>query len=913
MTTFLEEIAAKTVTDEKSLANTVYILPSKRAGTFLRKHISNTLGKTSFAPTIYSIESFVEKISGLSFATTTHQLFELYKAYLQTFPGEKDDFYTFTKWAQTILQDFNELDRYLVDSKKIFPHLSALQEINHWYLQNKKTKMIEDYIQFWENLEPLYHTFNQRLLDSGMGHQGLVYRQACNQLHSYLSGNPDKIHVFAGFNALNKAESQIIQTILSHSNAEIFWDSDPYFIDDPIHDAGYFIRQHLKLWPHLQAKPIKGIADNFKGNKKIKIIGVPKNIAQVKYVGHLLKELHHGNSIRNTAVVLGSEDLLNPLLNAIPEEIGPINITMGYPLNKTSISSLFSHYFELHINQNPDGWFYKNILDFLSHPYVHILLTKHNFDLATKLTEEIKAKNLTFLTPSKLKQLVKAAFPLPEYLFAEITVTPKQFLENSLEIIGNLKEIFQVSKDSLGLEYLYHYHTLFNQLIDHLGKYPFINDLKSLYGLYNELLRTETLDFEGEPLQGIQIMGMLESRNLDFETVIITSVNEGILPSGKSNNSFIPFDVKQSFGLPTYKEKDAVYTYHFYRLLQRAKSIYILYNTEPDVLEGGEKSRLIMQLLTDGIKAEEIIEVIASPEIPSSTKTVASVAKDENLMEAIKKLAGKGFSPSSLTNYIRNPMDFYKQSILKIDDVPEVEESVASNTFGTIVHDTLEDLYLPLVGTYLNGKTLNALIPKIKGSVQSNFAKNYSEGDISRGKNLIAFHVIRRYIENFIQMELEMSKSQQIKLIALEQTMDMPLNIPALGFPVILRGKLDRVDEVDGQLRIIDYKTGKVNKSEVEIADWEEIITNYDRSKAFQLLSYALLYQSQHPNGTLEAGIISFKNLNSGTLSFATKEKGSSVKNTAISQQTLATFETYLGKLIVDICNPSLPFTEKPV
>jgi hypothetical protein len=162
-------------------------------------------------------------------------------------------------------------------------------------------------------------------------------------------------------------------------------------------------------------------------------------------------------------------------------------------------------------------------------------------------------------------------------------------------------------------------------------------------------------------------------------------------------------------------------------------------------------------------------------------------------------------------------------------------------------------------------------------------------------------------------MELEMSKSQQIKLIALEQTMEMPLNIPALGFPVILRGKLDRVDEVDGQLRIIDYKTGKVNKSEVEIADWEEIITNYDRSKAFQLLSYALLYQSQHPNGTLEAGIISFKNLNSGTLSFATKEKGSSAKNTAISQQTLATFETYLGKLIVDICNPSLPFTEKPV
>jgi hypothetical protein len=914
MITFLEEIAAQTVKDEKSLADTVYILPSKRAGTFLRNYISKKLGKTSFSPRIYSIETFVELISGLTYATATDQLFVLYQSYLQSFPGEKEDFFTFSKWAPTILQDFNEIDRYLIDTKKIFSHLSDIQEINHWYLQRDKTKMIKDYIQFWDNLEPLYLTFTQSLFDMGMGHQGLIYRQACAKLSSYLHSNKDKIHVFAGFNALNKAESQIIQTILSSSNSEIFWDSDPYFIKDPIHDAGYFIRQHHKTWPHLLGQPLKGLTESFSNKKKIRIIGVPKNISQAKYIGHLLKSLQAGDTWQNTALVLGNEELLNPLLNSLPERIGSVNITMGYPLNRTLLSSLFSQYFELYINLNSEGWFYQKILDFLSHPYIHVLLTRDNHDLATILTEEIKIKNRTFLTPSLLKLSVDSNSRLPGYLFSEVALEPKLFLENSLKIIRDLKEKFQDSKDFMALEYLYHFFTLFNQLTANLEKYPFTNNLKSLYGLYNELIRAETLDFEGEPLQGLQIMGMLESRNLDFETVIITSVNEGILPSGKSNNSFIPYDVKQNFGLPTYKEKDAVYTYHFYRLLQRAKNVYLLYNTEPDVLEGGEKSRLIMQLLTDGQKFHDITEGIASPKVHPSIRVPASIIKDGHLMNEIKNLAAKGFSPSSLTNYIRNPIDFYRQSILKIEEVTEVEETVAVNTFGTIVHNTLEELYLPLLGTYLREDTLMALQPKIKPIVRSNFAKCYSDGDISRGKNLIAFHVIVRYIENFFQMELEMVKSHQIKLIGLEQSLEMPLNIPGLEFPILLRGKLDRVDEVDGELRILDYKTGKVSQTEVELVDWEELIVNYDHSKAFQLLCYSLMFNTQQPIGTIHAGIISFKNLRSGILLFATKDKkGSRTRDTIITAEILSTFESYLKELICEICNPEIAFKEKQV
>ena len=410
-------------------------------------------------------------------------------------------------------------------------------------------------------------------------------------------------------------------------------------------------------------------------------------------------------------------------------------------------------------------------------------------------------------------------------------------------------------------------------------------------------------------------MGMLESRNLDFETVIITSVNEGILPSGKSNNSFIPFDLKNILGLPTFKEKDAVYTYHFYRLLQRAKNIYILYNTEPDVLEGGEKSRLISQLLTDPNKERDIISKVATPAIEPVVHTLSSFKKDAGLMQLIQNHAKKGFSPTSLSNYIRNPIDFYKRNLLRIDNTLAVEETIAANTFGTIVHDTLEDMYKPFLGNYLTVEGLKAAKATIENLVKKHFAKSYMDGDISRGRNLIAYNVILRYLENYLDAEIIEAKNHQIKIVGVEENLNIQLNIPEIDFPVILKGKLDRIDEKDGMLRIIDYKTGKVESKNVEIIDWSDIATEYDFSKAFQLLCYAVMYNDKNPIKTIQSGIISFKNLNSGLLKFATKDKPGSwaKKEHNITQETLSQFNEELKKLILEICNPEIPITEKEV
>ena len=918
MQSFLEEVVKEVWEKYSSHEHIVFVLPSKRAGTFLKNAIAKSADSTFFAPEIYSIETFIEQISGLSYASNTQQLFILYNTYLKETSQEKDSFYSFSNWAQTLLQDFNEIDRYLVDAKKLFSNLAAIQELTHWSLQKEKTKMMEDYLRFWNNLESLYGNFNTALLSVGLGHQGLVYRKAHSELETYLEKNPNKFFVFIGFNALNTAETKIIQHILDHANSDIYWDIDSYFLEDKVHDAGFFLRQHLNTWPYLKENALKGVSSYYLGDKKINVVGVPKNVSQAKYTAHLLESIHgeKASDLKRTAVVLGDESLLNPILNSIPECIERVNVTMGYPLNKIPLASLFDQFLNLYINRNEQGWFYQNILSFLAHPYVHILLGHEDEGhKAESIEEVIKNKNWVYIGTEQIKQVEKYGTIASTLLFHEKTPTPKEILEHCLRIITALKDKLHDTKDALSLEYLYRYFNLFNQLSDLVEKYDFITDLKSLLSLYRELLSSETLDFQGEPLEGLQVMGMLESRNLDFETVIITSVNEGILPSGKSNNSFIPFDLKVQLGLPTFKEKDAVYTYHFYRLLQRAKNIYILYNTEPDVLEGGERSRLINQLLTDDNRSSIINESVASPSISPKQHVLESIEKDSSLLELIKSHALKGFSPTSLSNYVRNPIDFYKRNLLGIDDVLEVEETIAANTFGTIVHDTLEDLYTPFIGSILTEEKLVDAKTKVAELVKKHFAKTYLDGDISRGKNLIAFNVVLRYIENFINLEIEDVKKHQIKIVGLEANLKISLDIPSVDFPINLKGKLDRIDEIDGTLRIIDYKTGRVERNQLEIVDGTSITSDYKYSKAFQLLCYATMYASGNPEVLMEAGIISFKKLSSGVMNFATKDKAGNgaKKETKIGKETLSLFYTELTALITEICNIKVPFEEKEV
>lgn len=918
MTTFIYDVLKDLQNNKQNLSDLTFVLPSKRAGLFLKNQLSTVVNQTIFTPQILSIEEFVEELSQIKSISNTELLFEFYTIYSQLTKKENlDSFESFSKWAQILLQDFNEIDRYLIPQENIFNYLSAIQDLKHWSLEQHKTEFVKNYLSFWNKLYNYYNHFTKHLIDRKVGYQGLVYRQAVENLESYIQNNSDKKHVFLGFNALNTSEDTIIQELLQNNLAKIYWDIDAVFMNNKKHDASLFTRQHLKNWKYFENHPFNWISEHYSKEKNISAIGVPKNVGQAKYIGSLLKTLQKENDLLNsTAVVLGDENLLIPVLNSLPLSIQALNVTMGFPLKSIPLASLFDALFRLHkINSN--SFYYKDVINIISHQFIRPLLDIDEVDYASQIIETINKNNLVYLNKERLIKIAKEGSVILNLLFSNWENSLILALDNCSKLILTIKSSLDKNKKSnlLSLEYVFRFNELFNELTRLNSEHEHIKDISTLYSIYKELLSSETLDFQGEPLQGLQLMGMLESRVLDFETVIISSVNEGILPAGKSNNSFIPFDVKLENNLPTYKEKDAVYTYHFYKLLQRAKNVYIIYNTEADVLTGGEKSRFITQLELEG--THEINHQIIAPEVPTIETSLNVIKKTEALQQQIIDIANQGFSPSSLTNYIRNPIDFYYQKVLKIRNHDDVEETLAANTLGTVIHNTLEDFYKPFIDSFLTIDAIKNLKSKIEQTVTYHFKNEYKEGEISKGKNLIIFEIAKRYVSNFLDLEIkDLKAGDNIKIVAIEADNDIAINIPELDFPIRIKGKVDRVDECNGVTRIIDYKTGNVQQNQVEVVNWEDLTTDYKKySKSFQILTYAyMMKKSNIINLPVEAGIISFKNMNSGFLKFSKKESAfSRSKNTLISDDTLMAFETELKNLIIEICNQDIDFTEKEV
>jgi ATP-dependent helicase/DNAse subunit B len=405
-------------------------------------------------------------------------------------------------------------------------------------------------------------------------------------------------------------------------------------------------------------------------------------------------------------------------------------------------------------------------------------------------------------------------------------------------------------------------------------------------------------------------MGVLESRVLDFETVIVTSMNEGKFPAGKSQNSFIPYDVKRELGLPTFKEKDAIYTYHFYHLLQRAKNIYLLYNTESDGLDAGEKSRFITQLEVEKQNKHQLSHDIYNAILPEVAYSPIVIPKSESVLLRLKQIAEEGFSPSALTSYIRNPIQFYFQKMLRIRETEEVEENIALNTLGTIIHETLKALYDPFVGKFIAESDISNCFKQIDSEVLKQFKVVYKEGEIKKGRNLLAFEVAKRNVYNFLKTEEAAIKNgDAIKILALEQRYERVLEHPSLPFPVKIGGSVDRIEERNGNIRIIDYKTGKVEKGNVTLSSWTGLTKDIKNDKIIQILAYAFMYEEQANGKPIEVGIISFKNLNAGFLPFTFKT-GKEL-NTIIDQQIQSDYLEQLCLLINEILDENSPFEEK--
>ncbi|MEN8186307.1 MAG: PD-(D/E)XK nuclease family protein [Bacteroidota bacterium] len=924
MQTFLSKVAGHFLNQNIELDNHIFVLPNNRSKFFLKNEFIKSSQEVSFLPRVWSLEEFINSFSKVKKLDNISLLFEFYDIYKQNNLNKNiepiDDF---SKWAQTLLHDFNDIDINLSDTNDIFDYLIDTKRLEKLFLTDKdQTEITKNYFQFIENIKYYHQTLYNVLKTKGTGYQGLVYREAINDLTEILKTLEDKKIAFVGFNALNRAEEKIITEILSNTDADIFWDADNSYLKLG-NSAGTFMRKYKDSWKYFDKKEFNWPSANLYKPKNVEIIGASKIISQVKYASEILLNLQDKeNDYQNTALILADENLLPVVLNSLPETVKNVNITMGYPLKSAALTSLFDLLFKLYLNRknfkDESTFYFKDLVRFINIPFLNNL-----FDLKIfkKEIEKFIEKNVIEINLVEIETILnKITIPKTDLTF--IFRLKENEVDENLNKIIQFIDILRVHGDLsyLDKENLFRFKTIFEQLHYLNNKNGFIVNFETLYHLYKQLLQTENLSFRGEPLRGLQIMGMLESRVLDFENIIILSVNEGILPVGKTQNSFIPFDIKIKYNLPTYKEKDAIYAYHFYRLIQRAKNTFILYNSEAGNFGTGEQSRFVTQIEiakeTGALPNLRLTKKIINQKAGSDFKELYKIDKTPSVIEKLKNFNDKnGFSPSALTSYIRNPIDFYKRRILGIKDRIEIEESAAFNTFGTIVHDSLENLYKPVKGAILTETDIRRIKKLADKEVKIQFGKHFSPDSITKGKNRLNFEVAKKYVFNQLEYDLkEILKGKKIRIIDLEKSVHQEIKIDSLDFPIKLIGKIDRIDECDGTLRIIDYKTGKTEEKNLKVKDWDELSTNYEFSKAFQVLMYALMYlkeTSDVENMKVETGIISFKNLSKGFIRF--NDEINHKKEFFLHKSDLDNFNEQLENLLIEIFAMEIPFEEKMI
>lgn len=877
---------------EKHLDNFQYltlVFPSRRAALFFKNYILQSSKQVMVLPKIYSIEEFLAQFTQLKSINGVAAAIEFYLAYKTVEGSRAESFDQFLKWGPTMLTDFSELDAYLVPTDKLFSHLKDIRALEAWNIDGSQPSDVQrEYVQFWEKMGLYYQQLKKQLLNQKLGYSGLMYRYLSENQEALFNQNQhqflqkDGKVVFAGFNALNKAEVEWLNFFHDKNLVEVYWDADHYYLSQPEQEAGLFIRQYQSKWPG-QCFVSKG----FKEEKKIKIIETPNELSQANALQQLLPSNQVANSL-SKGIVLASEELLIPVLNNLPEKEKRINATLGFPLKLSPVygfvEALIAVYWNaIKMKGSTDVFYYKNIEHWLSEPIIHQLTGAQYFVKA--ILKKIKADNRIFISQKWWNRQVEQATELSGALkvcFQFKESTSQEMLAKTQHWLAFLEREWQEkpqdSEQQIILEYLQLISGELDQLDQILQHYQLTLDIHSMRQLVVQVLSKETIAFTGEPLGGLQVMGMLETRLLDFDQITILSLNEGILPKGKKGSSFIPFDVRIAFQLPTHKEKDAIFAYYFYRLIQRAKEVNLLYSVDQDGFSKGEMSRFILQLKDElpnyhpSIKIEETRLQIS---VPTTVDAQTKIEKDAAVMRSVAQFFERGISPSSLNLYFNSPLDFYYQYIVQIHDDDKVEEEVEDSRFGSILHDVLEKIYDPFVGTPLNADKIKAKLPEALQLLEKEYLDFYSEAYKS-GEIWLSYQVSRLFLERFFEedakrVEAARKKGNPIVLLALEKNYFKELSIGERT--IKFKGKVDRVEQMGNRVTVIDYKSGIVKTNQLRLTN-EENLMNGKAGKIVQLLMYQWLCAPElAPEGEIDAAIVSLGNLTEGVIPVTVDEK----------------------------------------
>lgn len=913
---------------QDNTASLCVVLPNKRGALYLRQHLAKVFNKTIWLPTIISAEDLVAELSGLTGIDNIDLICELYESYVKVLGNQAEPFDAFVKWGNLILQDFNEADRYLVDTKALYQNLKEIREIENWSLSAEElTPTQQDYILFMSQMGTIYDEFKSKLISKKVAYQGLQYRQAVEQYSESEYLKKFSHILFCGFNALNKAETIIFSDLIRRKKAGILWDADRYYLDQEDYEAGLFLRKNFKI-PGL--KNNRFISDDFKAvPKHIDVVAVPKQVGQAHVAASQLKDwIEKGYSLDKTAIVLADESLLFPLLSLLPQEVKHVNITMEYPVRLTPAYDLAESLIQLHYSvqkQGTSGQFYfQDVLRVLHNTffakYFHLYAKRVSIQ---DVIQKIIQKNYVWISVSLLEDLFQEDFEHVRNLFSlwkdsqagifALDTLWKSFSEHEDDMMSSVEK-----------EYVFVFRKYFNRLRSLIEEHEFLNSISTLRSLFKQIVGAATVPFIGEPLRGLQIMGVLETRTLDFEQVMILGVNEGILPSGKSINSFIPNDLKRYHQMPLYGDKDAIYAYHFYRLLQKAGQILMTYNTETDKFGSGEKSRFITQLQFELKKyqPETYIEekMTTVSEIPSTGRMPIVISKTEtSLRPILNKLTVKGefngLSPSALISHKECALRFYFRYGAGIKETEEVEEIAESNTMGSILHESLESLYTPFVARVLKPEDVEVCLAQKNKIVDKKFSHYFSQQESRFGKNYLMLQVLYVYVEKLLKSDLTLLKNKTghyLTLLALEKKMEAELDVHVNGevLRVYINGTADRIDRYGNSVRIIDYKSSVKQDDKFEFENFEHLFADVKYNKMLQLFIYAWLAVKNNLAKVEELSpmIIPFKKFEEPKVIF--QRNGKDKMPLQFTNELLHDFETFLSEYISRILNKEIPFTQ---
>lgn len=927
---------------EAEVSRLAFVFPNRRTGLFFQKYLSEVADTPLFSPTILTINDLFIQLSGKQSADRISMLFILYDIYIRQ-SGSTETFDEFLYWGEMLLNDFDDIDKYMANARMLFSNVTDLREIENdfdflsdeqiaairsfWssFYPRGDTPNQQQFLAVWQVLYDLYEEFRATLAAEGKGYEGMIFREVVESMERGESPDlPYEQIVFVGLNALSVSEERFLAQLQKREIADFYWDYVSDKVTDPDNKASYFVSRNLKSFPSSMKLPPEE-----KVKTEIEVIGIPSGIGQAKYVYTLLSdwckeaEMSSEEALR-TAVILPDEHLLIPVLNAIPEQIRRINVTMGYPLAGTPVASLIEYILALqknvrYIDRNP-LFYFRDVLPVLNHRY--ILSTSP--EIISSLVKEITENNKIYISHTELEKT-----PLLEILFTPVTGV-EAFSDYLIKVLEELNKVMSALSDEeeedapqrtndLEQEFIFHYFTTVNRMKEVMKDARIEMKIDTFFRLLKRVTDTITIPFHGEPLSGLQIMGVLETRALDFDRLIILSMNEGIFPQRKAANSFIPYNLRRGFGLPTYEHQDSVWAYHFYRLIERASHVSLLYDTRSNGLQTGEVSRFVHQLhyhYEVPMRDKLVVYNVSSSETPP-----LAVPKREDIMrrlDAYRKGGSKAISASAINTYLDCPLKFYFSVVEGIREEEEVSETIESDVFGSILHKVMEELYKPFQGKMVTVDLLKAIrkdTALLTGAIARAFASEFFKTEVVRsltGQNYLIGEMIRKYVEKILERD---GKLTPFVYIESERKINGLISLSDHS-EIRLKGFIDRVDEVLDAIRIIDYKSGSgtTTFSSIESLFNKE---EKDRAKAvMQVFMYCWMYAhfTENKGKTIQPGIYYVRSLFSDPFDpsvYHRIERGKSEKVEDFSGYAQA-FEEGLRGCLDEIFNPEIPFTQTP-